>query len=116
MIDRNGSAVVAFAPGSKGNVPDSGDPLEKSGQEIVGLIKEAAESSRAICEQATSSAEKLLHQLHAAEDKIKELNLDVRHYCDRAIRAEKWLARIRGEIEGRFFQPHSAPRSGQGTR
>jgi hypothetical protein len=112
MVDRKGSAVVNFAPGSKGSVPDSGDPVEKSGQEIVGLIKEAAETSRTICEQATSSAEKLSHQLHAAEDKIKELELDARHYCDRAIRAEKWLARIRGEIEGRFFGPRPVAHSG----
>jgi hypothetical protein len=112
MIDRSEKAIIPFAPGSKQSVPDNGDPVEKSGQAIVGIIKEAAETSRAACEQATNTAEKLFQQLHATENKIKELELDVRHYYDRAARAEKWLARIYEEIEEKFFGPSSVASSG----
>jgi hypothetical protein len=112
MIERNEKAIVPFAPGSKGNVQHDGDPVERTGQAIVGLIKEAAETSRAVCEQATNTAEKLVQQLHATEEKIKELELGVRHYCDRALRAERWLVRIQHEIEGKFFGPKTSARSG----
>jgi hypothetical protein len=112
MFGRSEKAIVPFAPGSKENAQHDGDPVEQSGHAIVGLIKEAAESSRAICEHATNTAERLVQQLHATEDKIKKLELDVQHYCDRAMRAEKWLARIQHEIEGKFFGPKTSARSG----
>jgi hypothetical protein len=52
-------------------------------------------------------AHKLSLQLRAAEEKIKELEADIRHYHDRAQRAEKWLARIYKDIEEKFFDPQS---------
>ena len=42
-------------------------------------------------------------QLRASEEKIKELEADIRHYHDRAQRAEKWLAHIYKDIEEKFF-------------
>jgi hypothetical protein len=43
-------------------------------------------------------------QLRAAEDRIKELEADLHHFQERAIRAENWLRRISQEIENRFFE------------
>ena len=112
MIDRNGKTVVPFASGSKDNVRDDGDPVDESGKAIISLLKEAADTARATCLQAVNAAQKASNQLRAAEDRIKELELEVRHHYDRAARAEKWLARIHHEIEEKFFGPNPAAQSG----
>jgi hypothetical protein len=56
-------------------------------------------------QHALGVAHKLSLQLRSAEDRIKDLEADVRHYRDRADRAEKWLHQIAVEIEQRFFSP-----------
>jgi chromosome segregation ATPase len=105
VVDRNGNTVLAYAPASKGKTRNDGDPIEQSGQAIVGLLNEAAETARATCEEAVRRAQKLSHEFRAAEDKIRELELELRHYQDRAARAEKWLAHVHQEIEQKFFGP-----------
>ena len=112
MIDRNGKTVIPFAPGSMGHVRDGGDPVEESGKAIIVLLKEAADTARATCLQAVNAAQKAEIQLRAAEDRMKELELEVRHHYDRAARAEKWLARVHHEIEEKFFGPSPAAQSG----
>jgi predicted nucleic acid-binding Zn-ribbon protein len=47
-------------------------------------------------------AQKLSHQLRAAEDRIAELEAELVAHRDRAQRAEHWLERIRSEIEDQF--------------
>ncbi len=111
MIGRSEKAIVPFAPGSKGNVRDDGDPVDESGKAIVVLLKEAADTARATCLQAMSTAQKAAIQLRAAEARIKELELEVRQHYDRATHAEKWLARIHHEIEEKFFGPNPAAQS-----
>jgi hypothetical protein len=56
-------------------------------------------------QRALSVAHELSLQLRSAEDRIKDLEADVRHYRDRTDRAEKWLHQIALEIEQRFFSP-----------
>ena len=111
MIDRNGKTVIPFVPGSTGHVRDDGDPVEESGKAIIVLLKEAADTARATCLQAVSSAQKVAIQLRAAEARIKELELEVQHHSDRADHAEKWLARVHDEIEDKFFGPNPAAQS-----
>ena len=111
MIDRNGKTVIPFAPGSKGNVRDDGDPVAESGKAIVVLLKEAADTARATCLQAVNAAQKASHQLRAAEDRIKGLELEVRYHSDRAAHAEKWLTHVHHEIEDKFFGPSPAAQS-----
>jgi hypothetical protein len=45
---------------------------------------------------------------------------DVRHYQERAARAEKWMHRIQAEIEDRFFKDNAGggggPVNGAGRR
>ena len=115
MIDRNGKTVVPFAPGPKGNVRDEGDPADETGKAIIVLLKEAADTARATCVQAMNAAQKASNQLHAAEDRIKELELEVQQYHDRATRAEKWLAHVHHEIEAKFFGPSPAAHTGRVT-
>ena len=43
------------------------------------------------------------HQLHAAQDRIAELEAEVRLYREKAERAEEWLSRISTEIEDRLI-------------
>jgi hypothetical protein len=111
MIDRNGKTVIPFAPGSKGNVRDDGDPVDESGKAIVLLLKEAADTARATCLQAVNAAQKAAIELRAAEARIKELELEVRYHSDRAAHAEKWLAHVHREIEDKFFRPNPAAQS-----
>src|SRR5258705_11403089 len=107
-----------FAPPSKEDIPFApkakdaampkepraeGDPVDRSGQAIVALLQEAAETANMNCDRAMDLAHKLSIQLRAAEERVRELELETRHYEDRAQRAEKWLIRIYNDIEERFF-------------
>ena len=115
-IERSGNGikkVIPFAPAPKEDVPTDGDPVERSGQAIVALLREAANVAKETCERAVKTADQLAVKLRSAEDRIKELESDARHYQVRATLAEKWLLRIHGEIEERFFGPDVAPRSPQ---
>ena len=47
-------------------------------------------------------AQRLSRQLHAAQDRIAELEAEVRLYREKAERAEVWLSRISNEIEDRL--------------
>src|SRR2546421_435424 len=112
MIDRNGKTFIPFAPDSKANVREDGGPVDESGKAIISLVKETADTTRATCLQAVNAAQKASSQLRAAEDRIKELESEVRQYHDRAAHAEKWLARVHHEIEEKFFGPNPAAQSG----
>jgi len=94
--------VIPFAPTR--HVRDEGDPMDRSGQAIISLLQQAADTANVNCERALELAHKLSMQLRDAEQRIKELEADMRHYHDRAQRAEKWLARIYKDIEERFFE------------
>src|SRR3984957_20359991 len=97
--------VVPFPAPSKNGISDGGDLLDKAGQTILGLLQRAAGIAEENSQHALGVAHKLSLQLRAAEDRIKDLEADVRHYQDRADRAEKWLHQIAVEIEQRFFKP-----------
>jgi hypothetical protein len=97
--------VVPFAALSRGSDPGRGDPLDSAGQTILGLLHRAAEMAEENSQHALGVAHTLSLKLRAAEDRIKDLEADVRHYQDRADRAEKWLHQIAVEIEQRFFKP-----------
>ena len=53
-------------------------------------------------------AQKLSHQLRAAEDRIAELEAEVGMYQEKADRAEQWLHRVYTEIEDRFLRRTTA--------
>ena len=70
----------------------------------MGMLQQAAAVATDNCQQALDVAHKLSLQLLAAEDQIKRLEAEVRHYQDRAGRAEQWLLRISREIESKFLE------------
>ena len=109
------TSTPAFAsPPHREMHPDS-DTVERSGEAIVGLLKQAAENANATCDRAAEHAHKTSVLLRAAEGRIKELEVDLRHYQDcaqraeeRAQRAESWLVRIHNDVAQRFFEPKVA--------
>jgi hypothetical protein len=107
MLNRNENAkktIVPITP-DKASVRDDGDLVERAGQALVSLIKEAADVTKANCEEAVDAAQEISNRLRASEDRIKDLEADLRHHQDRAARAEKWLDRVHKEVEQKFFRP-----------
>jgi hypothetical protein len=105
-MSQNGTpeGVIPFAPAPKTRALDNGDPLDQTGQTVIGRLQQAAVVANENCQHALGVAHKFSLQLREAEDRIKALEAEVRHYKDRAGRAEQWLLRISQEIEHRFFE------------
>jgi predicted nucleic acid-binding Zn-ribbon protein len=82
----------------------SADQLDKAGQTILQMLHRAAGVAEENSRHALETAQKLSHQLRAAEDRIAELEAEVTAYQDRAERAEQWLHRVYTEIEDRFLR------------
>jgi hypothetical protein len=74
--------VVPFAP--KSAVPDDTDQLDQAGQTILKLLHKAAGVAEANSKHALDMAQKLSHQLRAAEDRIAELEAEVGIYQQKA--------------------------------
>ena len=80
------------------------DQLDKAGQSILGLLHKAAGVAEENSRYELDMAQKLSHQLRAAEDRIAELEAEATAYRDRADRAEQWLHKVYTEIEDRFLR------------
>jgi hypothetical protein len=104
------SDVVPFSRAEKNS---GADQLDKAGQTILQLLHRAAGVADENSRHALETAQKLSHQLRAAEDRIAELEAEVTAHRDRAERAEQWLHRVYTEIEDRFLRQDDGPRSGQ---
>jgi hypothetical protein len=100
---QNPKESIPFAPKPK-EARGDGDAVDRSGQAIVSLLQQAAETANANCDRAMDLAHKLSMQLRAAEERIREVEIEMRHYQDRAQRAEQWLVRIYNDIEQKFFE------------
>ena len=64
------NAVVPFAPTDKGTSSNGGDQLDKAGQSILNLLHKAAGVAEKNSQHALDMAQKLSHQLCAAEQRI----------------------------------------------
>jgi hypothetical protein len=108
---QNTKETIPFDPKSK-EVRADGDP-DRTGQAIVSLLQEAAEAANTNCDRTMGLAHKLSTQLRAAEERIPQLELEMRHHRDRAQRAEQWMARIYNDIKQKFFEeaPPAAERA-----
>jgi hypothetical protein len=96
--------VVAFPPGAKDVPRNDADQLDTAGQTILRLLHKAAGVAEENSRHALDVAQKLSHQLRAAEDRIAELEVEVELYRDKADRAEQWLHKVYTEIEERFIR------------
>ena len=109
-------SVIPFAPAAKNAAPpDSADQLDKAGQTILRLLHKAAGVAEANSQHALDMAQKLSHQLRAAEDRIAALEAEVGIYQDKAERAEQWLHKVYTEIEDRFLQQYDRRRGVSGA-
>jgi hypothetical protein len=114
-------SVIPFAPAAKNAAPDNTDQLDKAGQTILRLLHKAAGVAEANSQHALEMAQKLSHQLRAAEDRIAELEAEVGIYQEKADRAEQWLHKVYTEIEDRFLRQDKglrgvAPQRTQGVK
>ena len=64
---------------------------------------------------ALDMAQKLSHQLRAAENRIAELEAEVGIYQEKADRAEQWLHKVYTEIEDRFLRQDDGRRGMTGA-
>jgi hypothetical protein len=109
-------SVIPFAPAAKNQAPlESADQLDKAGQTILKLLQKAAGVAEANSHHALEMAQKLSHQLRAAEDRIAELEAEVGIYQDKADRAEQWLHKVYTEIEDRFLRQDDGRRGVTGA-
>src|ERR1700753_4093943 len=96
--------VVPFAPAFENAGGDRSDQLDQAGQTILQMLHNAANLADANSQHALDMAQKLAHQLRAAEARIAELEAEGQGYQDRAERAEQWLHRVYAEIQDRFLK------------
>jgi septation ring formation regulator EzrA len=78
--------------------------VDQSGSAIIALLQQAASAAQSDYEHAAQTAHQLAMQLRAAEDRAEKLQEQVKQMEQHALQAEKWLHRIHGEIEDRFFR------------
>ena len=102
--DSEPDTVVPFAPAFENAAGDRTDQLDRAGQTILNMLQNAANLAEANSQHALDMAQKLSHQLRAAEARIAELEAEGQTYQERAERAEQWLHRVYSEIEDRFLK------------
>ena len=83
--------------------PTDANRLDAAGQTILQLVDKAAGIAEEDSKRAIDMAQKLSHQLRAAEDRIAELEAEAATFQNRAERAEQWLHKVYTEIEDRFL-------------
>src|SRR5215813_6144171 len=106
VTDTRAAAIpdAAEAKNTEADVVDrAADVVDRAGNAIVELVNRAAGNAEADLQAAREAAEKLADQLRAAQNRINQLEANVRYYQDRMDRAEKWLYQISSEIEQKFF-------------
>jgi chromosome segregation ATPase len=104
----------------RGDGEPADDQLDSAGQTILQLIHRAAGVAEENSRHALEMAQRLSHELRAAEDRVAELEAEVASCRERAERAEQWLHRVYTEIEERFLRQgdgrRGAPQRPQNTR
>ena len=104
--------VIPFAPGER-EWPRADDQVDKSGQAIITLLDQAARSAKEDCDRAFELAHKLSLQLREAEDRATQLQSQIEHFQERALKAENWMLRIYKEIEEKFLAERENGRQDQ---
>lgn len=92
----------------KAPVSEASLQVDRSGEAIMALLRQAAETAQADCDRAMQAAHQYSMQLRAAEDRAEKLQAQVERLEQQAAQAANWLSRIKGEIEDKFMQPPRA--------
>jgi hypothetical protein len=93
------SEVIPFTQAERTSTSDGADQLDKAGQTILQMLHRAAGVAEENSRHALETAQKLSHQLRAAEDRIGELEAEV----------------VYTEIEDRFLQQSDSRRAVNGA-
>ena len=104
MAAYESESVIQLASASKNTAPAGVDQLDGAGQTILQLLNKAANVAEQNSKHAIDMAQKLSHQLRAAQQRISELEAEVVAYQNQTGRAEQWLRKVYTEIEDRFLQ------------
>ena len=107
--------MIPFARAESTSTSDGADQLDKAGETILQMLHRAAGVAEENSRHALETAQKLSHQLRAAENRVAELEEEVAAYQERAERAEQWLHRVYTEIEDRFLQQSDSRRPMSGA-
>jgi hypothetical protein len=107
-MDQYSPDVVRFALTQRSEV-DS-EAVDQTGRAAIALLKEAANVSKENVERALTVAHKLSMELRAAQDRIDQLEAEIKSVESRAARAEQWLQVIKKEIEEKLIAPMEANR------
>jgi hypothetical protein len=107
--------VIPFAPASMSTTGNT-ELLDRAGQTILQLLNKAAGVAEENSRHAIDMAQRLSHQLRAAEHRIAELEAEATAYQEQAERAEQWLHRVYTEIEDRFLRQDQSARRGAPQR
>ena len=88
-----------------------GGQLDSAGHVILKLLVKAAGAAEADSRRALETAQQLSTQLHAARNRIGELEAEVQLHREKSERTEDWLRKISTEIEDRLInQPQEQRR------
>jgi threonine aldolase len=101
-------SVVQLASVSKKAAATGVDQLDSAGQTILQLLNKAANVAEQNSKHAIDMAQKLAHELRAAQQRISELEAEVVAYQNQAERAEQWLHKVYTEIEDRFLRQETS--------
>jgi hypothetical protein len=105
MADQPDSEYATrLTPMRNNGASQEADQLDAAGDTILRLLHKAADVAEANSRHALDTAQKLSHQLRAAEDRISGLEAEVELYRDKAERAEGWLHKVSSEIEERLIR------------
>jgi hypothetical protein len=107
MQQRPPDRVIPFPPNQKDD-PRESDALDRAGGAVIALLQEAVGVAKQDCQRAVDIAEKLAIQLRASQDRIAQLEGEIRYHQDCAARAEKWIDRIHAEVEEQFFRSNGS--------
>jgi hypothetical protein len=93
----------------------NGGQMDSAAHVILKLLHKAAGTAEANTRRALETAQQLSTQLHAARNRIAELEAEVQFYRDKSECAEGWLKKISAEIEHRLInEPEEQRRRSSG--
>jgi hypothetical protein len=102
MVSPAARTVVPFGPVTQ-ETPSTLADIDTAGQTILGLLHRAAGMAEENSKHAMEVAQRLSQQLRDAKERIRDLEGEVKHYQERAERADQWMAQISSEIQQRLF-------------
>jgi hypothetical protein len=85
--------------------------LDQAGKTILQLLNKAADVAEQNSRHAIDTAQRLSHQLRAAEDRIAALEAEVHAQRQQAARAEQWLHTVYTQIEQRLMKTNTPQRA-----